>query len=176
MLKVEYRNRAKSVEQIVRYAGGKVVGRTRLQKIAYILDVTGYGVGFKFHYKHYGPYSDEVADAARSAVLLGNLNERVEDATWGGSYSIYEVREQPQTNVQKNPPYALARKAAGANAIALELAATAVFLYREGHADPWHETGRRKPQKSAEGRLEQARSLLANLSLIDVKERLPDLA
>ena len=174
MRQVEYAEGAKLVEQIVRYAGGKVVGRTRLQKIAYLLDVTGYGVGFKFRYRHFGPYSDEAAEAARSAVLLGNLNERVEDATWGGTYSIYEVREQPQTNVQENPPYALARKAADASAIELELVATAVFLSREGHDNPWGEAERRKPQK-ADGRIGNARKLLVKLKQIGTEEPLPNI-
>ena len=39
---------------------------------------------------------------------------------------------------------------AQASAIELELAATAAFLAREGQADPWGETARRKPEKAAE--------------------------
>ena len=49
---------------IVRDAGGEVTGRTRLQKIAYLLEVVGFGNGFQFSYKHYGPYSEGVAASA----------------------------------------------------------------------------------------------------------------
>ena len=170
-----YATASKRVAAIIRDAGGKVVGRTRLQKTAYFLDVAGYGDGFEFRYRHFGPYSDEVADSVRTGALLGILTETVEPASWGGTYSIYQVNMPPDENSPKGR-CELAGHAANADAIELELAATAVFLHREGEVDPWRETGRRKPQKSAEGRIENARSLLANLSLIEVNQRLPDLA
>ena len=166
---------AKRIAAIIRDAGGMVVGRTRLQKVAYFLDVAGYGDGFEFRYRHFGPYSDEIAESVRTGALLGELTEREEPASWGGTYSIYQVDLPPDEHCPKGR-CELARRAAKADAIELELAATAVFLSREGHEDPWHETGRRKPQKSAEGRLDRARALLKNLSLIEVRERLPDLA
>jgi uncharacterized protein YwgA len=73
---------ATKVANIVRDAGGKVVGRTRLQKIAYLLTVSGLETGFPFQYKHYGPFSDEVAVAAREAGLLGLLAETEQVAAW----------------------------------------------------------------------------------------------
>ncbi len=41
--------------EIVRDVGGRIVGRTRLQKIAYLLELAGFGVGFRFEYRHFGP-------------------------------------------------------------------------------------------------------------------------
>ncbi len=70
------------VAAIIRDAGGEVVGRTRLQKTAYLLDVAGYGDGFEFRYRHFGPYSDEVAESARTGALLGVLTEKVKSASW----------------------------------------------------------------------------------------------
>ncbi len=126
---------SKRVAAIIRDAGGRVVGRTRLQKIAYLLDVAGYGDGFEFRYRHFGPYSDEVAASARSGALPGVLTEKVEPAFWGGVYSIYQVDRAPDAHCPKGR-CELSRRAADADAIELELAATAVFLHREGHADP----------------------------------------
>ena len=163
------------VAGIIRDAGGKVVGRTRLQKIAYLLDVAGYGDGFKFRYRHFGPYSDGIASSAKSGALLGNLTEFLEEASWGGTYSIYEVNKPTATDAPEGRCQ-LAKEAAKANVIELGLVATAVFLHQEGCADPWSETRRRKPQKSEEGRLEKARILLSDLSRIDVKIPLPKLA
>ena len=51
------------VADIIRDAGGKVVGRTRLQKLGYLLELSGLGDGFSFEYRHYGPYSEELAAA-----------------------------------------------------------------------------------------------------------------
>ncbi len=71
------------VAQIVSDLGGRVVGRTKLQKIAYLLEATGLGEGFSFEYRHYGPYSEELTSAARSARLLGLLTEDECPTTWG---------------------------------------------------------------------------------------------
>ena len=162
------------VESIVRDAGGQIVGRTRLQKIAYLLDVVGFNDGFRFAYKHYGPYSEGVATSAMVGSLLGNLTEVERQATWGGTYSIYSVDGQPDDDV---PPgrRQLASEAAKADSVALELAATAVFLAREGYEDPWAETARRKPEKVMGGRLEQAKALLTELRKIDVPTPFPDI-
>ena len=158
---------------IVRDAGGEVTGRTRLQKIAYLLEVVGFGNGFQFSYKHYGPYSEGVAASAMTGVLLGYITEVEQQAAWGGIYSIYSVDAQQDERV---PPgrCELARRAKASDAVVLELAATAVFLSREGYDNPWYETERRKPEKSESGRLTQAKELLAELKRISVPTPLPD--
>jgi uncharacterized protein len=74
---------------IIRDAGGKLVGRTRLQKIGYLLELTGLGEGFHFRYKHYGPHSEELAAAARDANALGLIVEQECPASWGGLYSVF---------------------------------------------------------------------------------------
>ena len=43
---------------IVRDAGGEITGRTRLQKIAYLLEAVGCGDGFHFFCKHHDPFSE----------------------------------------------------------------------------------------------------------------------
>ena len=68
-------NEAKKVAAIIADAGGRVVGRTRLQKVAYFLNVTGLEDTFSFSYKHYGPYSEELALAARIANIFGDIAE-----------------------------------------------------------------------------------------------------
>ena len=65
---MSYTNAVK-VAAIVRDAGGRIVGRTRLQKVAYLLSIAGLEEGLPFTYKHYGPYSEDLASAARDARL-----------------------------------------------------------------------------------------------------------
>jgi len=157
---------ALKVAAIVRDAGGRIVGRTRLQKVAYLLSVTGLEDGLPFAYKHYGPYSEDLATAARDAGLLGLLSETEQQASWGGTYSTYVVSEQPSSSVSPARRH-LAMEAAAADAIELELAATAVFLAKEGQSDPWKETARRKPEKAEDGRIEKAQALYRRLSAIE---------
>lgn len=80
---MSYANAVKTAA-IVRDAGGRIVGRTRLQKIAYLLSITGLEDGLPFAYKHYGPYSEDLATASRDADLLGLLSETEQQASWGG--------------------------------------------------------------------------------------------
>lgn len=166
------REAAQKVAAIVQDAGGQVVGRTRLQKVAYLLEAAGLGDGFLFEYRHYGPYSEDLSAAARDADLLGLLQETEHPATWGGVYSIYVAgpATAPSTTAARRQ---LASEAAQADSIDLELAATAVFLAKDGYSDPWSETARRKPEKAGEGRLNRARALYRRLQKVSTPIPLP---
>jgi uncharacterized protein YwgA len=134
---------------VVRDAGGRVVGRTRLQKIAYLLELAGVGEGFRFEYRHYGPYSEALAQSVKLADLFGLISEKERLAGWGGSYSIFEFMgdDQPSANeLRRN----LAKLAVNSDPIELELAATAAFLREEGESDPWSETRSRKLTKHSQ--------------------------
>lgn len=161
------------VVQIVSDSGGRVVGRTKLQKIAYLLEATGLGEGFSFEYRHYGPYSEELSSAARSARLLGVLREDEHATTWGGFYSIYSVSSGTGGETTRTQ---LATIAADADAIELELAATAAFLASEGNTDPWGETSKRKPEKASPTRLDGAKSLYRRLQQVSTPKPLPAIA
>lgn len=156
--------------QIVFDAGGRVIGRTKLQKIAYLLEATGLGEGFSFEYRHYGPYSEELASAVRTATLFGNMNEEERPTTWGGSYSIYRVTSKTTEFTARTQ---MAKIAADADAVELELAATAAFLALEGVSDPWAETAKRKPEKATPTRLENAKNLYRRLQGIQAPKKLP---
>ena len=113
---------------IIRDAGGKVAGKTRLQKMAYLLEISGLGCGFSFEYRHYGPYSEELANGVMIAQFSDLLIEEEHMARWGGSYSIFRAM-QPTPNSD----VAAARKqildlGVESNPISLELAATAAYL------------------------------------------------
>jgi uncharacterized protein YwgA len=157
---------------IVQDADGRIVGRTRLQKIAYLLCAAGLEDGFRFSYRHFGPYSEELASAIRNADLLGLVSETEQQTSWGGAYSVYTTKLKSNQSGSKER-HRLAAEAASADAVELELAATAVFLAKEGYRDPWAETARRKPDKVADGRLERARALYSKLAAIETPKRLP---
>ena len=160
------------VAQIIAAAGGKVVGRTRLQKLAYLLELSGLGEGFQFSYRHYGPFSESLAAAAREAALLGLVHESEQAANWGGTYSIYSTSlaaEHPEREC-------LARAASEADPIELKLAATAAFLaVEESVAEPWRETARRKPEKADSERLARAQELYQKLCSIKTPRGLPQI-
>ncbi|HAE49989.1 MAG: hypothetical protein CMO30_13540 [Tistrella sp.] len=173
---------ALKVAGIVRDAGGRIVGRTRLQKTAYLLTLAGLEDGLSFSYKHYGPYSEAVAEGARVAGLFNLVTESEGKASWGGFYSTYELAPAGEEALPSTDPAteasrrALAVIAADANAVVLELAATAAYLAaEENHATPWAETARRKPEKAGEGRIDEARRLYDRLRKVSTPRPLPEI-
>ena len=162
--------------RLVDDAGGTLVGRTRLQKVAYLTQLAGFGDELDFEYRHYGPYSDELATGMEIAAGLGFVEEVEQRANWGGKYSIYRSMHRAPA-VAPNPDRArFVSAAAQVDALALELAATAAFLFvEEGVGDPWEETAKRKPEKAASGRLEGAKRAYAQLRQLSVPSALPDI-
>lgn len=157
---VSLRDRIRFVADVVRDAGGEIVGRTKLQKSVFFLDLAGFEIPFRFSYKHYGPFSESLAEAAELAAALDLVSERQQPASWGGTYSVYST---PSGDLEPSIRIQLLREAVGSDPILLELAATAGFLAREGSNEPWAETVRRKPEKSAGGRLRRAKDLYRRL-------------
>lgn len=165
------------IAAIVQDAGGRIVGRTRLQKVAYLLTVAGLESGLSFTYKHYGPFSEDVATAARLAHLLGHIQEEEHQASWGGSYSIFTTAlAQSRATSLAEVRREFVSLAAEADAIELELAATAVYLAQDGAPDPWAETEKRKPEKAIGDHIKNAKSLLQRLRAVHTPKALPAIA
>ena len=161
-----------TISSIVCDAGGTIVGRTRLQKVTYLLTVAGFQSDFDFVYKHYGPFSEDLATAARCERIFGDLQETERPTSWGGTYSVFEVENAHISDNENRVKFT--EKAAKADAIELELAATAVFLATDGYKEPWQETARRKPEKATPLRLGNAKFLLTKLRDIETPIKLPE--
>lgn len=159
----ELRQNMSNAAAIVRDAGGKVIGRTRLQKVAYLLELAGLGTGYRFEYRYYGPYSEKLAEDIRAAWAFDMVVETERLASWGGTYSIFE--STPEAGEPDSGSRArFAQETAKIDAIELELAATAAYLRaEERYDDPWEETRRRKPDKASEERITAAKHVFQEL-------------
>ena len=154
---------------IVRLGGGEVVGKTRLQKIAYLLEAKDIGYGdIDFDYHNYGPFSSELAFAADDAESLGYLETEERQGFHAVPYIVFKSTED---SPKFNDDNTAVRKAAlelmiGYSALVLELAATAVFLKKNGYQnDFWEEVKKRKPLKATPKRKDLAEQLMAELDL-----------
>ncbi|MCZ7938009.1 hypothetical protein [Agrobacterium salinitolerans] len=167
--------------RIIQDAGGELVGRTRLQKVAFLMQLAGFDNSFSFEYRHYGPYSEELSQAMDIAVLLGPVNEVERQADWGGRYSIYSLSEQVTGVDQDTERAHFVQEAKKIDAVELELAATAAYLFEiEGigkvyPGNPWEETARRKPTKVVGGRLAKAAQAYEELRKVNAVNPLPEL-
>lgn len=81
------------VVELVAASSGMVDSRIRLQKEAYLLSLEQIGRfrSSSFEYHHYGPYSRELSDAVRYAVIAGMIDEIREEAD-DGSYVKYSYK------------------------------------------------------------------------------------
>jgi uncharacterized protein YwgA len=163
---------SRRIAQIIRDAGGQIVGRTKLQKTAYLLFLAKFESTFQFGYKYYGPYSEALASAADLAAAFDIIIEDKKQASWGGTYSVYQKSEGQESADRIR--VALTQTAANSDAVLLELAATAAYLATEGRPRPWAETARRKPDKAADDRLTRSKGLYRELRAIS-DNRLPDI-
>ena len=163
----------RAAARYVRDNGGELVGRTRLQKVAFLTQLAGLAPPeFEFEYKHFGPYSQDLATGMEIATALDVVAEVERPTSWGvGTYSIYRADAEPGPITERAR---FVRAAAKIDPVEIELAATAAFLFRKGVQTPWSETAVHKPAKAANGRLERARTAYEKLR-IETGDRLPAL-
>jgi uncharacterized protein YwgA len=162
-------NSCNTVHAIVSAAGGELVGKTRLQKIAYILTAAGLSDSLYFRYHYYGPYSDDLTLETNEAISEGVVSAEDRPASWGGSFTVF--RTDTPCDVDGSTQQ-IVHLACAYDPITLELAATAAFLRNEFHDSYWEETAKRKPQKATAERLDKAKALWSQLLAVDTPRRL----
>lgn len=155
------------VADLVCAAGGKLISRIRLQKIAYLLDQLGAESGFGYSYYHYGPYSKDLDSAILDAEAFNLVEERFEyRKTDGARYSIFTHKGAQPKLIYNERLRSIAKQLSSVNVTVLELAATAHWLANvEKIADWTSEIRRRKGSKTEGGRLAEATKLLSNYGL-----------
>jgi len=163
---------ARSVAELIGYVGD-LVGRTKLQKTAAFLELAGVGPGFSFSYHRFGPYSEELAAAVERAVLLGLIQEEEKTANWGGRYSVFHA---PKVSDKDPTIDQIIQICVAANAVALELAATAAFVAAEGDQKAWDRVRELKPEKASDDFLRLAKDLYAQLLQVKTPQDLPKIA
>ena len=157
------------VGALVHLAGGQIVGKTRLHKIAYLLEAKTLGLGLDFDYHNYGPFSPELAYAVDDAEALEYLRTEERPGFHSVPYKIFNSTDK--TPEFENDAISGARKIAldamaGYSALVLELAATAVYLKQNGYAkNYWNEVKKRKSVKASGQALKLAKDLIADLEL-----------
>ena len=156
---------------LIKLSGGQLVGRTRLQKEAYLLDRCGAAFGLSFTYHYYGPYSFELADGWEDARAEGRIEIEEALGGYGVPYSIFKLKDcgRMQTTWGGLPAAdasARLEKMKKVSDIVLELAAATVYLKEEGYGErAIKELRIRKPLKATDKLIKKATDLLSDLEL-----------
>jgi uncharacterized protein YwgA len=154
---------------LVNLNNGTIIGKTRLQKIVFLLEEKGLGFGFSYDYHNYGPYSAELSFAIDDAEALRLIKTERRPGYHEVPYTIFEATNLAP-NFEEDEKRTLIGKALsivdGYSALVLELAATAIYLKNNGYAENyWSEVKKRKPLKADKDRIQKAKKLLSDLHL-----------
>jgi uncharacterized protein YwgA len=157
---------ASDIALLVGLNGGKLIGKTRLQKSTYLLESKTLGFGFDFSYHHYGPYSEELANLADDATALKLIDVSWDTSQAGTKYAVFCANAfEPKEPIDKQRKKIL-NVLSNYSSIELELAATADFLKRDFGKTAWSETQRRKAAKINSIRIERSKKLLDEIDWI----------
>lgn len=150
--------------------GGELVGRTRLQKGAYLLHRCGANFDIPFVYYHYGPYSFDLAEGCLDAEFDGRLKIEERRGRHGIRYAIFRTAEEVDGigALSRREARGFVRKMKPCTDVVLELAATIIFLRDDGRYpdNAVAATKARKPLKATDERLGEALSLIRDLGLV----------
>ena len=164
------------VVNLVALNGGELVGRTRLQKQAYLIDRCGAEFGLLFIYHRYGPYCFDLAGGMYDAKAEGRI-ETVEKLGYHRvPYTIFRSRNETECparlgRLNAERARALLERMKQVSDIVLELAATIVFLrddwdyYDKPNISAVEETKTCKSLKATDERVAKAINLLRDLGL-----------
>ena len=165
-------NVADIVVNLIALHGGELVGRTRLQKEAYLLHRCGANLDLPFIYHHYGPYSLALVDGLTDARAEG----RIEIEERLGSYGIPLCHLQIEGKLRGpgpswGPSSHVGTVTAGEDAGGVRYRPRVGGDHRLSARRRWlrydamEETKERKPLKATRDRMEQALMLLRKLGL-----------
>lgn len=144
---------ANTAASIIRDAGGMIIGNTRLQRSVYLLEAAIFGYGFNFDNNI---FSRDLDNAINLAYYMDLINITEFTTSWDSLCPIY--LSSAHNNVM-GPRIDLLRKAIWSDPVELDLAVTALYLFKQGYIKPWKETYLRKTINSRNGRLKRAKIL-----------------
>jgi uncharacterized protein len=156
------------VVDVVALSGGRLVGRTRMQKTIYLLDARGLNSGAAYYYYNFGPFSDDVADGISDSKFTGALLEKTGNRQSDGSpFSIFETEKPAEQviglgNLRAEEAKDLLQQLGAVSSTVLELASTIHWLVTVEKVADWRtELKRRKGAKTEGGRVNRAVGLLS---------------
>ena len=162
------------LRQIFMAGDDEIVGRIRLQKIAYLLQQKTGSRDLFFTYHHYGPYSRDLADALDWAVLRDDVEEEPRETGYGSTYSAFRWRQSDDVTADRVGALPMAEAKADVAtlkkqpSVILELAATIHWLRVKEQVDDWRTQLKiRKQLKATDTNIARAEGVLRDLGLAD---------
>jgi hypothetical protein len=159
-----------TIVQVIALNGGQVVGKTRLQKMFYLLDASGLESGFDYEYHYFGPFSAELAQWSDFAIVSGRILYDEKPGYHEVPYGVFTTTEPKLARVGAMSAAEVEcqlHTMAEFSALELEVGATLVFLRRSGLPGDQAEKElvARKPTKATAIRIKRAHELINRLGI-----------
>ena len=176
-------SKIKRLKEIFQACDNEIIGRIRLQKLAYLAEKINYGLGVKFHYHHYGPFSEGLVSFIDDVVIDETVSEEIKRKKNNlGEYFVYKINDN-NSNAMDNNSATFFKAAKEIDPLYLELLATALFLQEEDkETDVWQKLRELKPEKAQDKYLQKSyeaycklQELSKNLEDITALPDLPEL-
>jgi uncharacterized protein len=151
---------------IAAHDGGKVVGRTRLQKSIKLLQRIGLPTDYDYVVFFYGPYSEGVKSDLGLLEVLGLIEEEEHTSATGNLY--FTINAKPGASLPELEPFLpQIRLMENTEQVALELAATYDAFREMGsdHEEAMVRLRRKKREKCSPENVQAALDLLGRLGL-----------
>lgn len=162
---------AEYVGAMIHASNRKDMGKTCLQKTAYILNVKELGFSeIVFEYHKYGPFSPMITFAADDAKAFGYIYTETDTfPNHPFPYTVFRPTENPRIFAECEDTQQIRRILTilrRHSMVVLELAASAIYLKRNSHeTDYIEEVKRRKSLKASEKNMKSVKDLLSELEL-----------
>lgn len=122
-------SRIERISTLLAAGGGKVIGRKKLHKLAYLCQEAGTDLGQSFVFHYYGVYSPSLADDLAIAERWNEITE-----TYNGQSYVIELnsKSQAEKEAYSADEFKIVRALAGEEPAILEVLSTIVYLNRHG--------------------------------------------
>ncbi len=149
----------------------EIIGKKRLQKMAYLATNLGAQANVRFYLHDFGPFSADIASAAEMLSLFGEVSEtQTQIGTAKRFVTVYRI--DAGTPIPERLPSAIADNIAQLDrysTVELEIASTILFFYNNTHN--WHNsilaTQTLKPTKSVPRIIQRATEALSEVNLYE---------
>jgi uncharacterized protein YwgA len=151
----------------------QVQGKKRIQKLLYLCRHSSAPISASFKIRHYGVFSEEVADALDCLCAFGDLETQDVQVAPNGYFSTVFSKTEDSPKVSPHPVIQSAARVLASYATStLEVASTIAYYLDHGHTEDQAILGTQaiKPALTTPKQIETSKILLDQLSKLGVSQ------
>ena len=131
---MDFLERLEVLESIIEAAGGKILGKTKFQKLVYLAQEKGLYLGYDFGYHYFGVFSSELEMDLQSGEVFGVFSQDVKSDYYGCPIEIsLKDMNQVQSVDSSNSALSMVSELSKEESRVLEVLSTIIYLKKAGY-------------------------------------------